>query len=1101
MHPEQLQAIRTLIHKGDLQQAQAACGRILATCPQDAEARFLLATTLLLDKQYEQCEPHLQQIVAADPRHAGALNNLGLIELEHRRNLEAAKALFLRVVALEPSNINAWLNLGNIAIWQGDDETADRYARAVLDLDPGNEKALNNLGTLAVRKGDAEAAIGFFRQALELAPEHPQILTNLMLLLGGKNERRELYRMMIKVLALANPGIALFPAYSSARALCQWEMIRDLHGRIVELSLSGHAMLRTFQAINISLLATPEIDDDQLFSIHRATGRVIERECRAPINATPAGPIVNRRMRLGFLSSDYRKHVVSSFFRAFINHYDRERFEVTCYSNTRTADEITEEYRRTADHFVDVTALDDCALAQRIRHDAIDVLVDLNGYTTDSRISVTAYRPAPVQATYLGYPYTSGISSIDYLITDPHLTTDVDRYVERCLPLAESFICIGNQAEQVIEPHAPLESQGYVTFGSLANPYKLNPRLIAVWAAILRGVPDARLILNHPNYDLPEVRSAVEHEFRKHQVEPHRLRFVWQAHPGGSHLRYYNEIDIALDTFPLTGGTTTIDTVWMGVPVVTLVGRLFHHRISYSSLMNLGIPVDDLIAFDEEEYLAKSIALAGNTERILELRRKLPEAMRHSVLCDPIRFTRHMEAALVEAWNTKYPGFPANPGAIPETRLAPLLDGTRIAVPDTTDHLDRYVLEEQRACFEPEHPFVAELVKPGMHVVDIWAGAGLYALPLARRVGREGRVTVAEDDPRLARRLVSGIEANALDNVVLLSAAQRRIFLDRELAQTRPADFVRLDLRFTPDTPLQDAADYFRRHSPLVMVGVRRDGQAIDTAYARHFADMGYGIYRLVPGLQLLAPLAGDADLDTFATNLFACKPDRAAVLQNEGVLACQSVPLESFPGISDTEWIDWLAQLPYSSARCERWGERMRSVSDWEAYWSALNLFVRAKQGRLPAAQRLACLNASIGILGMLVQASVTLPRLLSFARALSEAGKREQAAALLQQLVELVEAGTADLDAEPFLAPSSLSEMQAPGEEFNEWLLAGVLEQFERLRAFSSYFSGLEVAPMLERLISTGFSSEEMKKRLDLIRTRAGSALPRHVCAASPT
>lgn len=1100
MHPEQVQTIKRLIQKGNLPEAQAACSRILATCAEDTEARFLLATSLLLDKQYEQSEPHLQQVIATNPDHAGALNNLGLIELEHRRNLEAAKALFLRVVALEPANINAWLNLGNIAIWQGDDDTADRYARAVLDLDPGNEKALNNLGTLAVRKGDADAAIGFFRQALELAPEHPQILTNLMLLLGGKNERQELYRMMVKVLALATPGIALFPAYSSARALCQWELIRQLHGRVVELSLSGHAVLRTFQAINISLLAAPEIDDEQLFSIHRATGRVIERECRAPIDATPAGPIVNRRMRLGFLSSDYRKHVVSSFFRAFINNYDRERFEVTCYSNTRNEDEVTEEYRRTADHFVDVTGLDDYALAQRIRDDAMDVLVDLNGYTTDSRISVTAYRPAPVQATYLGYPYTSGISRIDYLITDPYLTTDVDRYVERCLPLAESFICIGNQAEQVIAPHAPLESQGFVTFGSLANPYKLNPDLIAVWAAILQRVPDARLILNHPNYDLPEVRNAVEREFQKQQVDSHRLRFVWQAHPDGSHLRYYNEIDVALDTFPLTGGTTTIDTVWMGVPVVTLAGRLFHERISYSALMNLGIPVDDLIAFDEEEYIARSIALAGNTARILELKRKLPEAMQHSVLCDPIRFTRHMEAALVEAWNIKYPDFPADPGATPQTRLAPLLDGTRIAVPDTIDHVDRYVLEEQRACFEPEHLFVAELVKPGMHVIDIWAGAGLYALPLARRVGREGRVTVAENDPRLARRLASGIEANGLENVALLSAAQRRVFLDRELAEARPADFVRLDLRFTPDTPLPDAAGYFRRHSPLVMLGVRRDGQAIDTAYANHFAGMGYAIYRLVPGLRLLAPLGGDADLDTFATNLFACKPDRAAVLENQGMLACHSAPLESFPGIGESDWIDWLATLPYSSTRCRQWGERMRSVPDWEAYWSALNLFVRAKQKRLSAAQRLACLNTSVAILGMLVQASVTLPRLLSFARALSEVGQREQAAALLQQLAGLVDAGTADLDAEPFLAPSSPSEMQAPGEDFNEWQMAGVLEQFERLRAFSSYFSGLEVVPMLERLIRTGFASEEMKRRLALIRTRAEAA-QRHPCAASPT
>lgn len=421
-------------------------------------------------------------------------------------------------------------------------------------------------------------------------------------------------------------------------------------------------------------------------------------------------------------------------------------------------------------------------------------------------------------------------------------------------------------------------------------------------------------------------------------------------------------------------------------------------------------------------------------------------------------------------------------------QYVPVQGGVEIAVTGSPDDLETYVLKEQEGWFDPEYPFVGEIIQPGMKVVDVGAGVGSYAIPLAKKLGAYGRLWAATKTAGDAQRVLYSKEHNRLNHLDVFVRDDGSVQLDAEMGRQGffGIDFVRINTDAGDSGILSGGKRFFSENSPLVMLGVRRNNRVIDTEMAALFKTNGYDAYRLIPGLNLLVPFTSNNELDLFAVNLFCCKSDRADLLAKQGRLVRQVKPLTEFPEIDAGVWQEYLGAFSYASDLIEGWASPANKHADWEAYWVALNLFARAKDEGRSAEERYASLNTSYGVLSLLGEATPTLPRLLSLCRVMIEIGKREAAVSLLNQVFNIFEAGGEIHINEPFIAPSDEYAALDPADRLPEWLFASVLDQQEKCRAFSSYFTGKESLPVLEAIYDTGFYGPEIERRIALIKER---------------
>ena len=357
----------------------------------------------------------------------------------------------------------------------------------------------------------------------------------------------------------------------------------------------------------------------------------------------------HRRLRIGYVSSDLRQHPVGFFFAPVFTHHDKEAFELFCYAGVRHPDALTAQCQAGADHWYEVTALSDAALAERIRADRIDILIDLSGHTRGHRLLTFARKPAPVQVTAGGHYDTTGMTAIDYLISDRfHTPQGAERYFsEALIRLPHDYICYGPPDYAPAVAPSPLARHGYVTFGCFNNLAKVTPEVIALWARILHALPSSRLRLQTRELGDSATCARYHALFKEEGVAINRIEL--QGHiPHRQLLTAYGEIDIALDPFPYSGGLTTCEALWMGVPVITLSGHCFAGRHSTSHLANAGLP--ELITTTPEEYVAVALALAQDADRLTTLRQGLRERLAASPLCDAAGYTRDLEAAYRGMW-------------------------------------------------------------------------------------------------------------------------------------------------------------------------------------------------------------------------------------------------------------------------------------------------------------------------------------------------------------------------------------------------------------------------------------------------------------------
>jgi protein O-GlcNAc transferase len=625
-----------------------------------------------------RAEQLYRQILQADCAHDGALHLLGVLAYQAGHHADAI-ALLKQAIALKPSVANYQYHLGIVFKDQGFLPDALACFQRAVQCDPNHAAAQSTSGIILQRLGRFDEAVECFRQALRLNPRQASMLSNMGIAfegLGRPDEAMDCYREALHIdpahvnahinLGLAHFGQAELDVASECfrHALTVDPNHADAHNNLgLVLKLQGNlteatachrralALKPDFAAAHSDLLYTmifgPDQNPETIFAEHLRWNRMHAVPLTKFFRPHDNDKNPERRLRIGYVSPDFREHPVGRFLLPLLEAHDHANFEIFCYASVPIPDRFTDQCRSHADVWRNVSGMSDENLADIIRQDRIDILVDLSLHTGGNRLLLFARKPAPVQVTYLAYCGTTGLKTIDYRLTDPFLDPD-DRnerfYSEQSIRLAETFWCYQPATETLENTPLPSSQLGQITFGCLNNFSKVTAPTLETWSRILRQMPPARLLLYVP---VGSARARLQEFFSQRDIEANRLEFVAKV-PMADYFQTYGRIDIALDPFPYGGGTTTCDALWMGVPVVCLAGETAVGRGGVSILTNIGL--SELIAQDTDAYVRIAVALAEDRTRLISLRASLRARMRNSPLMDAPRFARHVEVAYRAMW-------------------------------------------------------------------------------------------------------------------------------------------------------------------------------------------------------------------------------------------------------------------------------------------------------------------------------------------------------------------------------------------------------------------------------------------------------------------
>ncbi len=638
-----------LAERGETQEAIAIARRAIQRDPNSLEASHALATALRTAGQLEASCQVYEQLVRRLPGSADLLNSLGFVQAALGR-IDDARANYQRALELSPGFAHALNNLGTLARGQGTLDEAEQLFRRALKEAPQFVEAAHNLGEVLSGFGRLDEAVSALRQALAWRPQFAEAWNTLGNVLRQQNDDAAGEEAYLEALR-AQPG---HPGALNNLGLLQWH-----HGEIPAAIASFREALKTNGG-------TASTHSNLLFALHgdpEATPATLLAESmafeqrHAPDRAALVRPHdhtsdPNRRLRVAYLSPDFRQHSCAYFLEPLLAAHNRESFELFAYAEVRRPDAVTARLRALCDHWRSTVGLSDRALAEQIRADRIDILVDLAGHSADNRLTVLLARPAPVQVNWLGYPGTTGLSAIGYRITDTHCdpagTTDLF-HSERLVRLEGGMHCyLPPDTAPEVSP-APCMRLGHVTFGSFNQLAKMNPSVVATWSRIMTSVVGSRLCLKSNTLAQPGVRRRVLDAFSAHGIAAERLDLLaWTAN-SQDHLQLYDRVDLALDPFPYNGTTTTCEALWMGVPVLAITGNRHAARVGVSLLSMVGHP--EWLASSVDDYVARAIDLAGKPAHIAALRTSLREEMRASTLCDAPNFARRIEVAYRQMWN------------------------------------------------------------------------------------------------------------------------------------------------------------------------------------------------------------------------------------------------------------------------------------------------------------------------------------------------------------------------------------------------------------------------------------------------------------------
>ncbi len=624
---------------GRLGRAEKTLLEIEDAHPGIPDVLHLLGAIALQTDRPDLALKHLENAAAAAPKSPELLTLLGSA-LRGTGKVDEAIEVLEKAHALAPDRPDVLYTLGN-ALMNANrlDRAVSRFARAVA-LAPDYADAHYNLARALRGLGRMEDARGHYEKAVELNPDQADALNGLGATLNDLNRPDEALPCLLRAVKLA-PGFA------------------DAHGNLAnthtEIGDTETAIrhLQEAQRLNpndprtgsnliMGKSYSPDYGPEDILAEARRWNESHAKPLRHLIRPHTNTPDPERRLKVGYVSADFRRHPVGYFFEGALAAHDKNGFEIFCYANSPATDDVTDRFRGHADHWRDITGLDDDDAARMVRADAIDILIDLTGHTGNGRLALFARKPAPVQATGGGIFCTSGLDAMDYILTDRFETPEGydGYYSETVRRLPNGYVCYTPPDYAAAVSDLPATATGFITFGCFNTLAKISADAVALWSQVLDAVPGSKLLLRTHALKSPAARERFGDN-----------RFIFkEGLPHKDLLKAYGGIDIALDPSPYSGGLTTVEALWMGVPVVTLSGKTFASRHSTSHLSNVGLT--ELITDSPEEYVSAAAELAGDLSRLADLRAGLRRRMSASPLCDANRFARDLETAYRGMWRT-----------------------------------------------------------------------------------------------------------------------------------------------------------------------------------------------------------------------------------------------------------------------------------------------------------------------------------------------------------------------------------------------------------------------------------------------------------------
>jgi len=663
------------------QEAKLLYQEVLQLYPQNLNAAFVLGQLAEQEDNIPEAIGYYQQVIQQDPHHSKALFRLAYLN-KIQENFTQAEDYLLEILQKDPNHQIAQYWLIKVLESQGQLDRAKTWVKENdIEFLQKLPDYLSHTGGNAYDEANYDLAKSCYHLALELEPNRYQDWFDLALVASKEKKRTEAIRYYQKVLAInpdhdetmVNLGALLIHQgkFTEAIALLEQALKRDEQNSMAYHNLAicyvyqgqlGEAAFYANQAVQNKpedpgyhshlltiLSAMTEIRSEDLAQVSRVWyDNHVVAKALPQITHYANSLDGDRPLRVGFVSGDFKRHSVSYFVKPIFEHHHPEQIEIYAYAQVEEPDDLTDTLKTFCDHWRDTVNLEDQEMANQIQQDQIDILVDLSGHTLFNRLSVFGMKPAPIQATYLGYPATTGLPTVDYWITDTqlHPKDTQERAVEEIWRLPRCYISYDPPNPSPPIGPLPQTQLGVITFGSFNASRKLTPQTLKIWSEILKQVPRSRLLLkcSDPRYS-PQLMIE---SFMKLGIDRERL-IVYRNSPYQDHLNLYNQVDLHLDPMPYTGCTTTCEALWMGVPTLTLAGQKKMERMSTSILAHTGL--EDFIAQTPEEYITKAVYFVTHPEYLMNLRQTLRDRLATSQLLDGIGLTHTLENAFRQMWH------------------------------------------------------------------------------------------------------------------------------------------------------------------------------------------------------------------------------------------------------------------------------------------------------------------------------------------------------------------------------------------------------------------------------------------------------------------
>jgi predicted O-linked N-acetylglucosamine transferase (SPINDLY family) len=619
--------------------------------PTSEEVKRLVS--LFKDGRMAELEPLAARFSQEHPTHGLGWMLLAAICKAARRHQEALTAQ-LKAIEVMPPRPELFSNLGNIQLALDRLADAETSYRKCLQLDPDHVDGNFNFGVLLLKTARPEESERHLRRALRFEPDSPDIVLQTAL---SRLEQRQYSDAVV----LLQKALALRPDYPEAHDnlnsaylnLCQLDMAIRSGRAAVDLDPQcpgylGHLLFTLNYA---------DDDSQAAMDLARSYGRLVSGKAGAQRMSQWNTARAPRKLRIGFVSGDFKNHPVTLFLSSLLDHIDNEHFECFAYSTIAFEDVYTQRIKANFRSWNVLSTTSDAEAARQIHADGIHILIDLAGHTAHGRLPVFAYKPAPVQITWLGYFSTTGLPEMDYVLADEMGVpqSQSDRFTEAVWRLPHTRLCFAPSALAPEVSPLPALDNGYFTFGCYQNASKVNARVLACWASIFQAVPLARLRWQSPQFADPEVRNSMATRLRDHGIVESRFQLL-KSVDEPAYLSSYRRVDMVLDTFPFPGGTTTCEALWMGVPTLTLAGSSLLSRQGASLMAAAGL--SNWIAHDLEEYQQKAVDFSADTATLALLRANLRARLGKTPLFDGPAFARDFEAAMLEIWQRSAPASP-----------------------------------------------------------------------------------------------------------------------------------------------------------------------------------------------------------------------------------------------------------------------------------------------------------------------------------------------------------------------------------------------------------------------------------------------------------